>query len=265
MRVRHAVFASITLLATALEGCRRAPPGSEGAPSGSAETPDRWGDGRALAEERARWRSSWEAVVALPGCDALAADVRARCDAARDARARLRELELRDAPEAEVLDAALELASRGLAARRVLEVHALELAALAAASAFAPAFPSGSAAPPPPASALRARPGGSAWRVPLPPALAGHAHERPKLEDPLRAYEGAVRLALSRLAGFLQIGPLGTRRDALIRVRRLAEDEGPTPAVRALLEEAHATESDAGQKRALTALRERVLAMRDGG
>ncbi|MCC6215793.1 MAG: hypothetical protein IT376_13085 [Polyangiaceae bacterium] len=250
----------------AVAGCRAGGSGAGGQPAASAAAPDRWADGKALAEERARWKASWVAVVALPSCDALGADARAKCDAARDARARLMELEQRDAPAADALDAALELATRALAARRILEVHSLELAALAAASAFAPPFPSGSAAPPaPPASAFRPRPGGSGWRVPLPPALAGHAHERPKFEDPVRAYDGIVRLAFARLAGFLQIGPLPTRRLALERVRQLAEREGPTPAVRALLDEAHVTESDAGQKGDLAKLREQVRARRDGG
>ena len=271
-------LATLLLLAV-LAACSKSDGGSA---AKKPKNPDRYADGRAIAEEREGWKKAWKKVQSLPSCADLEITDRdkALCEKAAKSRDALRELELRGAPTSEILTASAKLATDATHAWNTLREYGLKWLvddlekrqADAGATkghdhdhgheAHKPAQkpPRGSAKPP------QAKPPPSGRPSAKGPFAAMHAGHGEEAEDPnpwskpVKAYLGAAMMGMRRLSGHLRLGPLETRRAALVKIKAFVKDFPKSRIAQSALSDAWFSETNREMKAEIGKLRDQISA-----
>lgn len=257
-------LAPLVIVALLMPACDQKKP--DPAPAVSAERPDRYADGKVLEREREAWMKSWKHVQPLPSCDEevfkaeLKDDAIATCAQAAASRDALRKAEEGNVSEAKRMDAALTLAFDGWAAYLALKDRGIEwikentdLDAGPAPAHHHDHEDDHHPAPHPPGSA-GPRPTGSAM------VEYEHGDDEKKNANPwddlVRAYLGTGNLGMRRLAAYLRLGPVPTRKAALERVGKFLEKHPRSKIGYAAINDAWFSESNRDIKAKLQAIRD---------
>ncbi len=275
--VRSRRLFAMALAGAALgSGCDKAE--TEAAPEKktSAQMPDRYADGKALAREKQAWLRSWKHIDPMPECGEKKLEDHevALCKNTVAARAKLREVEEKKRSDDEILKAAVALSDAGSKAYEMLRQHGgqwvldnpdeysdkAEEHEHDAHEPGEPDEPEKRPAPKPKAAPKPSPPSSASGAGPAPSA-AHYANDDQKRKDPnpwaplVRTYLGAGDLGVSRISAYLRVAPTPKRKRTVEIARAFMKNNPHSKIGYRMINDAWFLESDRDIKAELGKLR----------